>query len=115
VNLAESPGEGVQLKIVNNAGSMMTEFEVLRRVELIRSSSAAPFHKARQLLRLRRNLAKQAAAIEHAKAQLRLTDDQKASAALTRLAARTETLNDDVREAALRMLLADKGIGLFPS
>jgi hypothetical protein len=87
---------------------MLTEHEVRRRMEIIRTSRVAPLRKARLLLRLGRKLNAQANSLTTAKAQIARTPDRTASAALMRMATRTQLLHEDVREAALEALRPEK-------
>jgi hypothetical protein len=93
---------------------MLTEYEVRRRMDLIRTSRAAPLRKARMLLKLGRSLNHQAQAISQAKAQTARSEDRKGMALLGRMASRAELLEDDVREAAIEILARDR-LDLKPS
>jgi len=84
---------------------MLTEYEVRRRMDLIRSSRVAPLRKARLLLTLGRSLHKQAETISRAKDQAKRSKDRKGTAVLSRMATRAETLHGDVREAAHQALV----------
>jgi hypothetical protein len=87
---------------------MLTEYEVRRRMELIRTSRAAPLRKVRLLLRIGRSLNHQAETISTAKAQAVRSEDRKAMATLARIAQRTEFLHEDVRQAAIEELRPDE-------
>ncbi len=86
---------------------MLTEFEVRRRMEMIRSSRFAPIRKARLLLRLGKSLDHQTRTLTQAKAQVARTADKRASASLTRITSRMQLLHEDVRDAALEVLHPD--------
>jgi hypothetical protein len=87
---------------------MLTEYEVRRRMDLIRSSRVAPLRKARLLLRLGRSLDHQAQALNKAKAQATRSADRNGSAVLDRMSRRAQLLHEDVREAAIEMLARDQ-------
>lgn len=79
---------------------MLTEFEVRRRMEIIRASRLSPLRKARLLLRLGRCLNHQERSLTHAKAQIAQTSDLKANAGLRRMASTTAQMREDLRDAA---------------
>jgi len=83
---------------------MLTEFEVRRRIETIRTSRLAPLRKARLLLRIGKSLTAQVQSLRRAKEQISRTADKKAEAGLTRMTKNTEQLNEDVRDAAFDAL-----------
>ena len=83
---------------------MLTEYEVRRRIELIRASRVAPLRKARLLLRMSRSLHKQAETLSDAKERSTKIHDTNATASLARIALRLRMLNQDVREAAFEAL-----------
>lgn len=83
---------------------MLTEYEVRRRIELIRASRAAPLRKARLLLRMSRLLNKQAQTLNDAKDRSTQIHDANATASLGRIAVRLRVLDQDVREAAFEAL-----------
>jgi hypothetical protein len=87
---------------------MLTEFEVRQRVAAIRASRLAPLRKARLLLKIGKSLSEQAARLTRARAQISLTADRKSQAGMTRMATSTQTLEDDVREAAYEALQNEK-------
>lgn len=93
---------------------MLTEYEVRRRMESIRTSRAAPLRKARMLLRIGRSLRRQAQSISSAKAQVSRGSDRNAKITLARIAQRTEFLHEDVRQAAQEALRPDS-LSLRPS
>jgi hypothetical protein len=83
---------------------MLTEYEVRRRIELIRASRVAPLRKARLLLRMSRSLGKQAQSLSDAEQRASRIHDPNSTASLARIALRLRILNQDVREAALDAL-----------
>ncbi len=83
---------------------MLTEFEVRRRMEIIRESPMTPTRKARLLIMLGRSLKIQARTFSHAKAQIAHSADRNSSAGLTRMASSAERLQRDVREEAMEAL-----------
>ena len=83
---------------------MLTEFEVRRRIALIRASRVAPLRKARLLLRMSRSLNKQANSLSDAKERSTKIHDANSTASLARIALRLRMLDDDVREAAFEAL-----------
>lgn len=87
---------------------MLTEFEVRRRMDSIRSSRVAPLRKARLLLRIGRALRGQVAVLMLARAQTTRAKDRNGADLLLRMARRSEQLHDDVREAALDALAKDE-------
>ena len=87
---------------------MLTEFEVRQRVAAIRASRLAPLRKARLLLKIGKSLSQQVDALVRAKAQISLTADRKSQAGLTRMTTTTQTLEEDVREAAYEALQTEK-------
>ena len=89
---------------------MLTEFEVRRRMEMIRSSRVAPMRKARMLLRLGKSLDHQTQSLSQAKAQISRSADKRASAALTRMTTRMQVLHEDVRDAAFDVLHPDDAL-----
>ncbi|HSI73167.1 MAG TPA: hypothetical protein VK934_08305 [Fimbriimonas sp.] len=89
---------------------MLTEFEVRRRVEMIRASRAAPIRKVRLLLKLGKSLDQQTQSLSQAKAQISQTADKRASAALNRMTSRMKLLHNDVRDAAFEVLHPDDQI-----
>lgn len=93
---AACPAMGVEL--------MLTEFEVRRRIELIRVSRLAPLRKARLLLQIGKSLHRQEASLHRAKEQTALTADQKAAAGLNRMALNAKRMHEDVRDAAFEAL-----------
>jgi phage-related minor tail protein len=86
---------------------MLTEYEVRRRIELIRASRIAPLRKARLLLRMGKSLNKQAQTLSTASERSTRTTDQNGSASLARIAVRLRMLNQDVRDAAHEALARD--------
>jgi hypothetical protein len=86
---------------------MLTEFEVRRRMEMIRASRVAPIRKVRMLLKLGKSLDQQTQSLSQAKAQISRTADKRATAALNRMTSRMRLLHDDVRDAAFEVLHPD--------
>ena len=88
---------------------MLTEFEVRRRMEIIRASRMAPGRKARMLLRLGRALKFQMRSFSKARARIAQTADRNAAAGLARMAMNAEMLHDVVRTEAITVLRRGKG------
>lgn len=86
----------------------MTEFEVLRRLETIRGSTAGPMVKVRMLVQLHRTLGKQVASLKRVRTRLRPEADPRTAAALARLASQTERLDEEIRDAAFQVLHPDR-------
>lgn len=87
---------------------MLTEYEVRQRIELIRTSRAAPLRKARLLLRISRSLGKQAKSLSDAEHRASKIHDPNSTASLARIALRLRMLNQDVRDAATEELDSSK-------
>ena len=83
---------------------MFTEFEVRRKIELIRASRLAPLRKARLLLRIGKSLTAQETSLRRAKEQIAQTPDRKAEAGLTRMETTVHQMHEDVRDAAFDIL-----------
>ena len=94
---------------------MFTEFEVRRRMDLIRASRVGPFRKARMLLRLGKSLSAQMKSLRQEKEQVAQTADQKTIAGLTRMATNTQQLREYVRDAAFEALHPDWPKGPYMS
>ena len=87
---------------------MLTEFEVRRRIEMIRASRLAPLRKARMLLSIGKSLSAQVKSLRRAKEQIARTADRKAEAGLNRMAKNTQQLHEDVLDAAFEALHPDR-------
>lgn len=85
----------------------MTEFEIRHQVNCICISDSTALSKARQLLKLRKELAVHLAQLEKAHQQVGLTHDLSSQAVLRRITASTLELHEEVEEFA-RDYLAKK-------
>jgi len=94
---------------------MLTEFEVKRRIALIRASRLSPLRKARLLLRIGKSLTAQHESLRRAKEQTALTPDRKAEAGLTRMTTNTHQLHEDVLDAAFEALHPEMANGPYVS
>jgi hypothetical protein len=71
---------------------------------VIQAAPLAPLRKARLLLRLGRTLNPQLESLNAAKAQISRTEDLKSAVAILRMASKTSSLRDDLRDAAMTAL-----------
>lgn len=85
---------------------MQTEFQVRKRIELIRQLQIAPLRKARLLLEIGRSLELQAKNVANSNDHLVKSQDPKASASLSRVSLQMKSLHDEVRDAAHEALTA---------
>ncbi len=83
---------------------MLTEFEVRRRIDAIRSSRMSALRKARMLLRIGRSLNKQVKTLNEAKTLISQTADRNAAAGLSRMKCNSQQLRSEVRDAAYEAL-----------
>lgn len=73
-------------------------------MQSIEESPVSIIQKVRQMMRLKRRLKINGKLLSDAAAQAAHTEDRTASAALTRMRQNTEMLEEDVRDAALKIL-----------
>jgi hypothetical protein len=87
-----------------SGGTLLTEFEVRRRMADIATSAESPLTKVRRLLRLGQRLRAQAASLDGARTLSKQTDDANAKAHLARMSAKAKLLEEDLRAEAQNAL-----------